>query len=588
MPAYFKTSLFLSLFCLMSCSRDRAMLVIVENVPASARSFSVLATHVTGTAVSAPVEPLQAFNLPSPERSRYSFLLRLQDSFSGELSVNVGAMASPNGDGCLLRAGSSSRSFMPSPFDDQMKVSLKDLGVADAQCSGSVRVFDFSPRFGGTAGGGTVDLVGWGFQPGADVFFGGAKSDSVTYESAASLHARLPASQSGLKVPIKVVNPDGKTATSGTPFQYAYDTIAFNANYFPSSVVVSDFVASYIGKTREGPVGVFVTDMNGNFTIINLEQQAAKVYSFGAGVRFTNIVMEDYNQDGALDASVALPAANQVSIRLFDPMTGILKASASSYATDTSPAAIASGDVDGDALTDLVTANQSSVSWLLNSRTNPGVLGAASSVNLSLMANPSFIVTLDVNGDSKYDIFVANKTNNRASLLINQNNPSQLFTAAGTIPQLLTAPVSDVNTYDLDRDGKLDLILAHETRDTVLINRNIGNLPFDAQSVTVPAPRKCKFADINNDGFADMIVLNASASRIAVFLQRYRTLPSDPFYLGSPDVLIDLAPSLPSGSPVQMDVVDLPPADGKIDILVIGAGAAGNGSTLAFLQNVSR
>jgi hypothetical protein len=76
-----------------------------------------------------------------------------------------------------------------------------------------------SPTSGPIAGGTTVTLTGTGFLSGATVLFGSTASGSVTFLSATSLTAVTPAQAAGT-VAVTVNNPDAKSATLPSAFQY--------------------------------------------------------------------------------------------------------------------------------------------------------------------------------------------------------------------------------------------------------------------------------------------------------------------------------------------------------------------------------
>jgi hypothetical protein len=76
------------------------------------------------------------------------------------------------------------------------------------------------------------------------------------------------------------------------------------------------------------------------------------------------------------------------------------------------------------------------------------------------------------------------------------------------------------------------------------------------------------------------MVLNATAPSVDIFLQQQRMQASDPYFVSPPSLSLSIPGSL--GNPVQVAVTDLPPADGKLDIV------AACSSGLLFLQNASK
>ncbi|MDT5271182.1 MAG: hypothetical protein QOH49_3368, partial [Acidobacteriota bacterium] len=91
------------------------------------------------------------------------------------------------------------------------------------------RITSISPIGGGVAGGLTVTLTGSRFRPGAEVYFGGTPSPSVTYVSAGSVNAVTPpAAQTGT-VPVTLINLDGGESTLTSGFTYVSSEASLHA-----------------------------------------------------------------------------------------------------------------------------------------------------------------------------------------------------------------------------------------------------------------------------------------------------------------------------------------------------------------------
>jgi hypothetical protein len=116
--------------------------------------------------------------------------------------------------------------------------------------------------------------------------------------------------------------------------------------------------------------------------------------------------------------------------------------------------------------------------------------------------NPRWVITADVNGDSKPDIICAN-VGSYVYLTIWTNNGAGGF-ASAPVPYL-SAGVSCVVAADVNGDGKPDLVLDNNSQVTVLTNNGSGgfavsgNYPAGASAYAVVA------ADVNGDGWVDLI-----------------------------------------------------------------------------------
>jgi hypothetical protein len=82
----------------------------------------------------------------------------------------------------------------------------------------SVEVKALSPNTGPVGGSSQVTVTGEGFQPGAIVWFGGVRANTV-FRDATALVADAPAHSAG-RVDVRVVNPDGLSGT--LPVGYTY------------------------------------------------------------------------------------------------------------------------------------------------------------------------------------------------------------------------------------------------------------------------------------------------------------------------------------------------------------------------------
>lgn len=91
------------------------------------------------------------------------------------------------------------------------------------------RITSVSPIGGALTGGIEVTITGSGFQPEAEVFFGGNQSPQVTFVSSVRVTAiSPPAAQTG-SVDVTLVNPDGLSATRPGAFTYVTNAASLHA-----------------------------------------------------------------------------------------------------------------------------------------------------------------------------------------------------------------------------------------------------------------------------------------------------------------------------------------------------------------------
>ncbi|CAF1653199.1 unnamed protein product, partial [Rotaria sordida] len=131
---------------------------------------------------------------------------------------------------------------------------------------------------------------------------------------------------------------------------------------------------------------------------------------------------------------------------------------------------------------------------------------------------PASVAAVDVNGDSKPDIIVANYGSDNVGVLLNNGNGTfgaQVTYSTGTDPFSVTAA-------DINGDSKLDIIVANYDSNNVGVLLNNGNGTFAAQVTystgTGTGPHSVTAVDVNGDSILDIIVANYGSNNVGVFL----------------------------------------------------------------------
>ncbi len=193
------------------------------------------------------------------------------------------------------------------------------------------------------------------------------------------------------------------------------------------------------------------------------------------------------------------------------------------------PNSVSIGDFNGDGLPDLAVTNYNSdnISVLLNT-TTPGAVSPtfSSSVNFATGVNPYSVSISDMNGDGKLDLVVANSSSNTVSVLLNTTAPgaaSPAFTSKADF-NVGSCPAS-VSICDLNGDGKPDLAVANswDNNVSVLLNTtapgaSVPSFSSKTDFTTGSFPSSVSIGDMNGDGMADLAVVNGSSNSISVLL----------------------------------------------------------------------
>ena len=326
------------------------------------------------------------------------------------------------------------------------------------------------------------------------------------------------------------------TATRATTPSFAPQQ-GFAVGHEPDSVAVGDFngdgkpdlaVANYIDNTAS----VLLNTTTTGATAASFAAQQ----TFAVGVNPLFVAVGDFNGDGRLDLTVVNQSDNTVSVLLDTTATGAAVPSFSlqvTFAVGVDPNSVAVGDFNGDGKPDLVVANAgnldtgNTVSVLLNTMSAGATVPAfAPQVTFAAGGGPNSVAAVDINGDGRPDLAVANYSDNTVSVLLNTTTPltavptfagQQTFTA-GSFP-------ASVAVGDFNDDGKPDLAVADSGAGTlsVLLNTTSAGAgaPTFAAQITFAVgsgPHSVAVGDVNGDGRPDLVVANLNGNTVSVLL----------------------------------------------------------------------
>jgi len=229
------------------------------------------------------------------------------------------------------------------------------------------------------------------------------------------------------------------------------------------------------------------------------------------------------------------------------------------FPTGDSPESVATGDFNGDGVTDLATANEfgNSISILLGDGTG----GYAAPVNYAA-GNPHRLAVADINGDGQLDLVTA------AAGIASQ--VQVLFgLGGGTFAPAVTAfptPAGaiDVEVVDLNGDGRLDIVASSTDTLTGSVSVGLGQPGGGFAVTTFPAgtgaAEALAIGDLNGDGLLDVVAANLLSDSYAVLLG----LAGGGF--GAPQT-----GPIGAGLPTDVAVADIN-GDGRLDMAVACAG----------------
>ena len=232
------------------------------------------------------------------------------------------------------------------------------------------------------------------------------------------------------------------------------------------------------------------------------------------------VIAADINGDGNADLICANEGAvinpgNTLSVLTNNGGGGF--GSNATYTVGSAPYSVIAADVNEDGMVDLISANfyDNTLSVL----TNNGSGGFGSNATYAVGEFPCSIVAADVNGDGHIDLICANSGGRSpadSTLTVLTNNGSGGFGFNATYA-VGFVPVSVV-AADVNHDGYIDLICANSRGSSlsVLTNDRSGGFVL-ASTLATPQPNSVVAADVNGDGYVDLICANTGYGTLTVF-----------------------------------------------------------------------
>ncbi len=426
------------------------------------------------------------------------------------------------------------------------------------------------------------------------------KMDLLVADPSSNAFAVLPGNGDGtFQTPVFYAATAQESPTSVAPLPLGDGTTAlFTLDYVTGDLLTA--IAAPDGSTTlprmqflgTNPVGVAAASLSGNprNDLLIADGGAPKLYvlpnqgqgQFGNPVSYTlgsaaaAVAAADLNGDGKPDAVVADASGLEVLLSQGNGTLGARKTSSSG----TSLSALALADFNRDGKMDAA-AVLSAGGVSVFPGNGDGTFQAGIPVTLTAAGTPLSVATADFDGDGKPDLIASVSKQDLVT-------PGVLSTSLGkgdgtfNAPLNLTLPgfwynTGAIATADLNRDGKVDVIVVVHTNSgnqvTVLLGNGNGTFRSPILTPTMTDGNAIAVTDVNGDGIADIVLGDCCGLNEASYL------------LGNGDgTFAPEAPLLAGPSPVGIVAADLN-GDGKTDLAVIGQRPYQQRGTLTLLGN---
>jgi len=226
------------------------------------------------------------------------------------------------------------------------------------------------------------------------------------------------------------------------------------------------------------------------------------------------IVKGDFDGNGWTDMAIANTGRNSVALlmNLQDGTTGYKFWKANEWAVGVGPFDMTAGDFNRDGITDLAVANADGNTISIMTGARSGVMSISA---IAAPGNPRGIETADVDRDGKPDLIYTAYQANTVTVLFGDGASGFASRFAGTAvgPQ-----PQGVVAGDFNNDGKPDLAVANAGGGlSVLTGDGAGRFTkrnvAGAQNLNVLAA-----GDINHDGWLDVVAASQSSGAIGVYV----------------------------------------------------------------------
>ncbi len=298
--------------------------------------------------------------------------------------------------------------------------------------------------------------------------------------------------------------------------------VGFPTGEYPTGGAIADF-------DRDGIADVITADYHGDSVSILRGTGAGGTYTLTgrssyptvAGGETSNLAVGDLNGDAILDVIATNPQAASVSVFL-GRADGTLEPASQlgcGTAVGCEPYSVAIGDFDRDGANDAAFADNRSSTIYIELGNGDGTFRPGPSRPAIHGVAPFILITRDLDLDGNLDLLVANRGSDNVSVLLGGGDGA--FRAA-----IVSSTGRDTGPYsiaavDFNLDGVPDAVTANYKSGTASVLLGIGDGRFEAAidaGITGVYSYGVATGDFNGDGKPDFAIANAVSNDVSVKL----------------------------------------------------------------------
>ncbi|MCI0631605.1 MAG: VCBS repeat-containing protein [Phycisphaerales bacterium] len=234
-----------------------------------------------------------------------------------------------------------------------------------------------------------------------------------------------------------------------------------------------------------------------------------------------DIALADVNRDGKFDVLTTNADDNAISVLLNDGAGKFTAAEGSPFATGRHPyESLNVVDVNSDGKVDIA------VTLLMDNRiavlvgNGKGQFESPAAMRFAVGERPGYAKAVDVNGDRHVDLLTTHDDVGRVDVLLGDGKGG--FAAAANSPMRLDVGVWGFAAGDVNRDGRVDLVLGPMRDENVVALLGNGNGTFVRAMLSEAnggkQPNYVALADLNGDNKLDLVTGNYGSGDVSVMV----------------------------------------------------------------------